>query len=188
MSQVTFSPTTPMQCISVVGTTGSGKTTLARALADCLDLPYVELDALNWGPDWTQVPKEVFRQRVTDALGGDVWVADGNYSSRVRDIIWARADTIVWLDYALPLIMWRLFRRSLRRGIIREELWSGNRESLRAQFLSRDSLFLWALKTYKRRRQQVPETLMQPAYQHLRLVHLRTPQQARMWLASVQQV
>ena len=174
-----------MERINVVGTTGSGKTTLAQTLAARLGTPYVEFDALMWGPNWAETPKKVFRQRVANALTGDSWVADGNYSSRVRDIVWARADTIIFLDYALPLILWRLFQRSIQRSIGGEELWNGNRETIRAQFFSRDSLFLWALKTYKRNRWQVPKTLMQLEYHHLLLVHLRTPGQARLWLESI---
>ncbi len=89
----------PGQRINVVGVTGSGKTTLARRLSDRLDIPHVELDALFWGPGWTETPDDVFRERVRQALAGERWVVDGNYS-RIRDIIWPRADTIIWLDYS----------------------------------------------------------------------------------------
>jgi len=112
--------------ISVVGTTGSGKTTFARELAQRLGVPHVELDALHWEPNWTEAPLEVFRARVDLALRGEAWVIDGNYS-KVRDIIWSRADTVVWLDYALPIILWQLLKRTLKRVFIREELWGKNR-------------------------------------------------------------
>ena len=124
------------QRIAVIGTTGSGKTTLARAVAVQLDTPHVELDALHWGPNWTSPAHLELRARVGAALNSERWVVDGNYS-KVRDIIWARADTIVWLDYSLPLTLWRLTRRTLRRLAKREVLWNGNRESWRQQFLSR---------------------------------------------------
>lgn len=174
-------PETPGRRIAVVGTTGSGKTTLARQLAQRLDLPHVELDALNWGPDWTSTPGDVLRERTTRALSGDAWVIDGNYS-RVRDIIWSRADTVVWLDYSLPVVLWRLAQRTLRRIIRREVLWGGNRETWRAQFFSRESLFLWALRTYRRRRREYPELLSRPEYAHLRVVRLRSPEETRAWL------
>lgn len=172
-----------MNRIAVVGTTGSGKTTVARQLADRLGLPHVELDALNWEPNWTEAPREVFRERISAALRGDAWVADGNYS-KVRDIVWARADTIVWLDYPLGLILWRLLRRTIQRTLTREELWSGNRERFREQFLSRNSLLLWALQTYWRRRRDYPRLLAQSEYAHLRLVRLRSPSGAARWLAA----
>ena len=177
----------PIECgrrIAVVGTTGSGKTTLARQLSQRLAIPHVELDALHWGPNWTPFPIEVFRERTARALSGENWVVDGNYS-KVRDIVWGRADTVVWLDYALPVILGRLAWRTLRRIFAREELWSGNRERFWTQFLSRDSLFLWALHTYQRRRREFPALFNQPEYAHLAVVRLRSPRAVRDWLLSL---
>lgn len=136
--------------IVVTGTTGSGKTTLAGQLARHLNAPRIELDAPHWGPDWTPVPTEEFRARVAAIVAGERWVADGNYSA-VRDILWPRADTLIWLDYPLVVNYWRLLRRGTRRVVTREELWHGNRESFREMFLSRQSLFVWALQTHERR-------------------------------------
>lgn len=170
--------------IVVVGTTGSGKTTMAGRLSARLGIPHTELDALNWGPAWQMRPPEEFRAAVEQATRGETWVVDGNYS-RAREIIWPRADTVIWLDYPLPLILWRLWWRTLRRGILRQELWSGNRERLRTHFFTRDSLFLWALQTYRRRRREYPQLLRKPEYSHLKLVHLRSPRMAEMWLEQV---
>ncbi len=170
--------------IVVVGTTGSGKTTLAGELARRLEVPHVELDALHWEPGWTEAPTDLFRERVTRALSGEAWVTDGNYSA-VRDIVWSRADTIVWLDYSLPTILYRLTRRTFRRIFTREELWSGNKERVLTQFLSRDSIFLWAFKTYRRRRREYPELLSSPEHAHLHLVHLRSPRQERRFLLGL---
>src|SRR5579883_1503505 len=133
--------------VVVVGTTGAGKSTLALRLARRLRCPHIELDALHWGPDWTPVARDCFRAHTRRAVAGDAWVADGNYR-QVRDLVWGRADTIVWLDYPLRTVLPRLLRRTLRRCLSHEVLWHGNRERLRTQFLSRDSLFLWALQTH----------------------------------------
>ncbi|MGI8589260.1 MAG: AAA family ATPase [Chloroflexia bacterium] len=162
--------------IVVVGSSGSGKTTLARLLSRQLDLPHVELDALHWEPGWVEASLPAFRERVAASLSNDAWVVDGNYS-RVRDISWPRADTIVWLDYSLPVILARLARRTFRRVFTQEELWNGNRESLRGAFIGRDSLFMWALTTYRRRRREYPQLLASPAYTHLHLVRLRSPRE-----------
>jgi adenylate kinase family enzyme len=170
--------------IVVVGTTGAGKTTLARQLAARLELPHIELDALHWDPGWAEAPLEVFRQRVVHALHGDAWVVDGNYG-KARDLVWGRAELVVWLDYTLPLVLWRLLRRSLRRSLMREELWSGNRERLSHHFFSRDSLFVWALRTYRRRRVEIPMLFSRPEYAHLALVRLRSPREARRWLTGL---
>ena len=168
----------------VVGTTGSGKTTMAAAIAVRLGLSHVEMDALHWEPNWQEAPLEVFRQRVDQATRGEAWAADGNYS-KVRDIVWGRADTVVWLDFSLLVIMGRLLWRTLRRVVTREELWNRNRESWREQFFSRDSLLRWVLTTYRRRRRQIPEALSLPEYAHLAVVHLRSPRAARRWLATI---
>lgn len=170
--------------IVVVGTTGSGKTTLAGELAQQLEVPHVELGALHWEPGWTEAPTNLFRERVTRALSGEAWAVDGNYSA-VRDIVWSRADTIVWLDYSLPTILCRLTRRTFRRIFTREELWSGNKERMWVQFLSRDSIFLWALKTYRKRRRTYPTLLASPEHAHLHFVHLHSPRQARRFLRSL---
>jgi adenylate kinase family enzyme len=170
-----------MKRIAVVGTTGSGKTTLARELAQRLGYPHVELDALHWEPNWAEAPRDIFRARVEAALRGECWVTDGNYG-KVRDIVWARADTILWMDYALPVILWRLWWRTLKRVATREELWNGNHENARSAFFSRDSLFLWMLTSHPRHRRDYPALLQKPEYAHLQLIRLRSPQQTRGWM------
>lgn len=170
--------------VSVVGTTGSGKTVLAHQISQRLAIPHVELDALFWGSDWTPVPIEVFRENITQALSGDAWVVDGNYG-RARDVVWSRADTVVWLDYSLSVILGRLMWRTMRRIFTKQELWGGNRETFRTQFFSRDSLFLWALHSYPRKRREYPLLFQMPEYAHLSVVHLRSPRTAREWLEGL---
>lgn len=172
------------QRINVVGTTGSGKTTLGRALAQRLGVPFVELDALAWLPGWTMRPLEEFRALVAERTASPAWVVDGNYS-RVRDIVWARADKVVWIDYPFGRVFLQLLRRTVRRSLRREELWSGNRESLRKAFFSRDSILLWAIRTHARRKREYPELFARPEHAHLTVVRLRSPREARRWLAGV---
>ncbi|HEY9673224.1 MAG TPA: hypothetical protein V6D11_17405 [Waterburya sp.] len=171
------------QRISVVGSSGSGKTTLARQISQRLTIPHVELDALYHEPNWAQAPTDVFRKRVEQSLSSDRWVVDGNYS-QVRDIVWSRADTVVWLDYPLPVIMGRVVRRTLRRVVLQEELWNGNRETWQTTF-SRDSIILWVLTTYHKRRKEYPMLLTQSEYTHLEVVHLRSPKVTGAWLANL---
>lgn len=170
--------------IVVVGTSGSGKTTLARKIAYRLGVAHIELDALHWAPNWTEVPNEVMRERVAEALTGDSWVTDGNYSI-VRDIVWGRADTVVWLDYSLPRVLWQVTTRTIRRAISQEELWHGNRESLRKSFFTKDSIIWWALTTFHRRRRDYPVWLRSPEYSHLEVVHMRSPRQTREWVSRL---
>ena len=167
----------------VIGTSGAGKTTFARALAERMGVPHIEFDAYRHGPNWTETPDDVFRRRVADAAAGGGWVADGNYSI-ARDIVWTRATAVVWLDYPFPVIFWRLFRRTIRRSVRREELWNGNREQLWRHFFTKDSLFLWALKTHRRRKRGVIAALATPEYRHLAALRLRSPGEARLLLES----
>lgn len=174
--------------VSVVGSTGTGKTTFGRELASTLGLPFVELDAINWGPDWTMIGPERFQARVTEVVAQDRWVVDGNYGGQgIRELVWARADTIVWLDYGLPVIFLRLWRRTIERIRSGEELWpgTGNRETLRNTFLSRESLLWWALKTHRRRRWSYARLLALPQYAHARVHRFRRPRDAERWLAWV---
>jgi adenylate kinase family enzyme len=171
--------------VVVVGSTGSGKTTLARQLSRLLDVPHTELDALNWEANWTAAPTDVFRQRTQDALKEDTWVVDGNYSA-VRDLVWPRATVLIWLDYPLRVLLWRLLRRTLRRTLGKEELWNGNRERFITQFLSRDSLFVWLFRTYWRRRHTFPLAFEQPEHSHLEVVILRSQSETHDWLSGLE--
>ena len=135
----------PMKRVVVIGSSCSGKTTLARRLAEALDCEHIELDALYWGPSWSEAPREAFRAAVEERLAGDRWVVDGNYSV-VRDIVWSRATDAVWLNYPFPIVLGRALVRTLRRIVLREELFGGNRELFRKTFLSRESILWWVIK------------------------------------------
>lgn len=169
---------------SVVGTAGSGKTTVARQVAQILHIPHVEMDALYWGPNWTPAALSIFRQRLADHVSHDAWVVDGNYSV-ARDIVWQRAQVVVWLDYGLPVILWRLLRRTLRRSVRKEELWNGNRESLRLSLCSSDSILLWALQTHRRRRMEYSRLVERPAFGHLHVIRLQSPRSTCAWLTDL---
>ena len=168
----------------VIGTTGAGKTTLARELAHSLGAVHIEFDAYRHGPNWTETPDDEFIRRLAHALSGERWVADGNYNV-TRATVWPRATAIVWLDLPFGLVFWRLLLRTLRRGIFRETLWNGNKESLLSNFFTRHSLFLWAFNSHWRRRRTLPPVLAEPQYAHLRVVRLRSRRAAARWLDGV---
>jgi adenylate kinase family enzyme len=171
----------------VVGATGSGKSTLALRLAARLGIDYVELDALFWEAGWKQAAPEAFRARVDGATAGTAWVVAGNYG-RVRDLLWPRAQAIVWLDYSFPLVLGRLTIRTLRRAVTREVLWNGNREYLweHCRLWSETSLLHWLLKTYRSYRRELPVLFAEPAHAHLDVVRLRSPREMEAWLARLE--
>jgi len=174
-----------VQRISVVGTAGSGKSTLASELADLLQVPHLELDSVYHQAEWTPLPRDEFRARVERFVAQDGWVADGNYST-VRDLVWRRADTVAWLDLPRHLVMRRLLRRTLSRVMTRQELWNGNRETVRG-FFSLDpeqSILVWAWTTHARNRASFLDASQDPDNAHMTFVSLGSPRAVRRFLAA----
>jgi hypothetical protein len=172
-----------MHRINVIGISCAGKTTLARALAARLDVPHVELDALYWERDWTPASDETFRARVAESLRPDTWVADGGYQV-ARDITWGRADTVVWLDYRLRVILPRYLRRTVSRVRSSEEFWpgTGNRETM-GNVLRRDGLLWFILRQHRGKRRRTARRLA--ARPDLRQIRLRSPAETERWLESL---
>ena len=169
--------------IAIVGNTGSGKTTLARRVAAIIGGRHVELDALYHEPGWVPAEPEVFRARVRDAIAEQPrWVTDGPYRSFVSDITWPAADEIVWLDLPFPVTFSRMLRRSLSRCLRNEELWNGNRESVRGLFFSRDSLILFAIVHRNKYRRLYPDAFKAPDVAHVRVSRLRNRRDVDAWL------
>ncbi len=169
--------------IVVLGTTGSGKTTLGRTVAHHLGVPFVELDALIHGPNWVDAPPDVFRARAAAATAGDGGVVDGNYPV-VRDVIWPRAETAIWLDYPMHIALRRVAWRTIRRIVTRERLYNDNRETWRNVF-NRDSLILFILRNHRTRRRTLTALFQQSEQAHLTLLRFRSPCETEAWLANI---
>ncbi len=176
----------PYTRIIVIGTTSSGKSTLAEKLASKLALDFVELDALYWQPNWVGTPNDEFAAKVADATRGDRWVVAGNYS-RTRPITWPRAQLIIWLDYSFPVVFWRLITRTVRRNLSREVLWGTNIDRFWIHFKlwSDESLVKWLFKTYWRRKREIPALFALPEYQHLELIQFKTPDETDAWFEQL---
>jgi adenylate kinase family enzyme len=160
----------------VVGTSGSGKTTMAARLARILGVPHVELDALQHGRNWEQATEAQLRERAADATTGEGWVVDGNYSA-VRDVVWPHATAIIWLDYDRGVVMRRVIWRSFERAVTRRPLWNDNRERPR-EWLESGHPIRWAWTTHADRRVRYEALL------DARWVRLRSPTEARRWLSE----
>ena len=161
----------------MIGPTGSGKTTFARALAAKLGVPHIELDALFWQPGWVESSADELRAKVEPALAHDGWVVDGNYSGKLGTLVLDRADEIVWLDLPLRTTWLRLLRRTVRRLRTRELICGANRESFRQALLSRNSILVYSLRTYRRTRASRNEWT--GGY---RVVRLRSPREVEQYL------
>jgi adenylate kinase family enzyme len=174
--------------VSVIGTSGSGKTTFAAELARASGARHVDLDAINWQPGWQDLnvhdPDE-FRRRVADAVAAETWVSCGNYS-KVRPLVLARATHLVWLDYAKPIVMGRVLRRSFSRAWTGDELWpgTGNTETF-SRWLDREHPIRWAWDTYERRRRDYAAMFEDPARGHIEKHRLRHPREAAGLIAKL---
>lgn len=182
----------PLQRIAVIGTTGSGKSTLSATLADALNLTLIEPDGLVWDDDWHLVERPVFRERLQVAFqkaeqATSGWVFAGNYYSS-RHLIWTRTDTIIWLDYSLPRILWQIVTRSIRHIRAGEKLWgTNNQESIRRSFFSRHSMLVRALKVYWRdkRRYDALFADVPPEYAPMHCIRLRSPRETDQWVTQL---
>ena len=175
-----------MKRIIVIGTTGSGKSTMANHLAEILDLPVIGLDELIWKPNWELRDRDEYLVMLKEKIESDTWVIDGN-TRRNRPLVWGEADTVVWLNYSFPLIFCRLFIRTVRRVFTQEEVMPGCVETFRSQFLSNDSLFVWLFKDYRRRKKDYRHALQREEFQHLQVLEFNRPRQANKFLAQLRE-
>lgn len=172
-----------LQRVVILGTSGSGKSTLARRIADWSGADHIELDGLYHGPGWTPMPVERFQKTVAELTAGPKWIVDGNYIDKLADVLWHRADTIIWLDVPLPVILARLIRRSVSRIILRTELWHGNQENWRNLF-GRNSVVRWAIVSHRRHRSELPLRLSPPCLTGVSVVRLRSSAEVNRWLTG----
>lgn len=170
--------------VVVIGTTGSGKSHLAGRIAATLQCPAIDLDEHYWLPDWRVRPLDDFRARVAAAVEAPRWVVAGNYS-RVRDVVWGRCDTIVWLDHGPLLTLGRLLRRTVARALSRQPICNGNVERWR-QLVTADSILVWFFRSFWQNRRRYGEIFDRPdAWRDKALVRLRRPAEVEAWLAGL---
>jgi adenylate kinase family enzyme len=177
-----------MKRVSVVGSSGSGKTTVGRAIAETLDVPFVELDDIHHQPGWQELPAEEFQARVEPIIAGEAWVVDGNYHSKgILDMVWERADSVIWPDMSRSLVMRRVVSRTIRRAVTREELWNGNVEPWSNFFDPRPerNIISWAWTRYPHTRERYAQRVDDPRWAHLDFIRLRTPEEVNDFLTNL---
>jgi adenylate kinase family enzyme len=171
--------------VMVVGPSCCGKTTFSRQLAEALASPRIELDPLLWGPNWARRPDAEFRGLTQHATSQAQWVVDGDYLE-VASLLWPRATAIVWLNYRFLTVFLRAFRRTIRRALLREELYNCNRESFVDQFLFRDSILVWVVTKYGRTRKNLERVKRDGQFPQLRWFEFRRPRDAETFLKALQ--
>ena len=175
-----------MNKINVIGTTGSGKSTFSKALAKQLDYPYIEMDLLFWKANWEESTNDEFFSKIREATSTDNWVLDGNYT-RSNDIKWENADTIIWIDYSYTRTFLQIFKRTIKRMISQQELWpdTGNKETFRKSFLSKDSILIWFFKSHKKNKLRYATLIKSPKLKHINFVRLQSPKEAQLFIKRV---
>ena len=173
--------------VAVIGCSCSGKTTFARRLAGAVGSAFIELDAVHWLPNWVERDDDEFREMMAEAVQAEQWVTDGNYR-QAQDIIWGRATAVIWLNYSFPLVWRRALTRTLGRSLTRRTLWSGNRESLKKAFFSKDSILLWVLQSYHSRKKRYRAVFDAKEYGHMRYIEFNKSRDADRFLKELQEV
>ncbi len=169
----------------MIGTSGSGKTHVAEALATLLGLRYVCNDAIIWRAGWQPAPPDEVYAAIDAATREDGWTFDGNLGPSAGDrLVLGRCDTLVWLDLPRREVWWQIIRRTLARTIGREPLWHGNSERWRT-LLSADSMIWWSIKTFSRRRGAYARLFADPRYAGVIRVRLRGRGELDRWLQSL---
>ena len=180
--------------IHILGNTGAGKSTLAARLARALDVPFVELDALNWEPGWVGLNAtnpEALEQRIREATAGDGWVVAGSYIGFSQRVFWPKLQTVVWLDLPLAQLVWRIVARSWRRWRSKELLWGTNYERFWPQLMvwrKEKSLIWWAVIQQRRKRRSMLEYMADPRWAHVRFVRLTSAAEIEAFTRAVESV
>ncbi len=165
-----------VQCVNVVGTSGCGKSTFAKQLAQLTGAQHIELDRLHWLPNWVEEDNDRFREKLQTAIEQtSSSVIDGNYHSKSADIKWNHVTSIVWVDPSFFRTFYQAITRAVSRIWTRKELWpeTGNRESFRRTFLSHDSIIWWTIVTFRNNRRRYLELMNDPVVKHVRFFRLR---------------
>ncbi len=173
-----------MNRIVIIGATGSGKSTLGHRLAKKLGYPVIELDDLYWNPGWIAAAPEKFRADVANAApAGGQWISVGNYSI-ASDILWARADALIWTDPGFVTCFVRIVRRTHRRALDKESVCNGIFETV-SRLFSKDSLILWLFRTHAKKRREFGKVFTERSYPNIRqYIRLQSAQEIENFISA----
>ena len=175
--------------INVIGTSGSGKSTLAHKISDILSIPYIEMDRIFWKPNWTESKKEEFLSNLENSLSSNSWVLDGNYTSSIP-VKWKDVQLIVWIDLPFSVTIFQAVKRAVKRSICKTEIWpnTGNTESFKRSFLSKNSILLWTIQTYPKVKKRFESYMRDDTFSHIKFIRLKSKKEVADFLDHLREV
>ncbi|MFZ3231710.1 MAG: adenylate kinase [Pseudobdellovibrio sp.] len=174
--------------INIVGTTGTGKSTLSKRLAILLKSKHIEIDQIFWGPNWKKPTNRDFYDNLKLSLEAThAWVLDGNYT-KTTALKWAHAETVVWINLTFQQTLWQLCLRTLGRLISQKELWpnTGNKESIYGHLFTKDSIFYWFIKTFKGNQLKFKFEMDSSKWSHIQFIELTSNKEINLFVKAIQ--
>ena len=173
-----------MRRVVIIGPSGSGKTTVAKKLSKALNIKATDLDDLHWRPGWELAERDEFRASVEAATSAQSWIISGNYKRIAAELIWPKADTLIWLDYGFMVNFGQLLSRTYKRVRDKKQICNGNYETLRL-VLSKDSIILWFLRSYRERQRTASALFSDRPYDNIEhYLHINSRKRADELIAS----
>lgn len=169
--------------INVIGTSGSGKSVFSKKLSSASGYPHIEMDGIFWGPNWKWPSDEDFSEKLRGALSKSCWVLDGNYT-RTIPIKWEKVDLVIWLDYSFSRTLFQAICRAAKRAWTKEELWegTGNRESFRKSFFSKESIIWWTISTHGKTKKKYEDYMVSAKFAGIKFVRLKSHAEAEKFI------
>lgn len=173
-----------MKRIIIPGAVGAGKTTLAKQLSKKLGIPHVEVDHIFWLPNWKQRPVEERIKIAKEKLSGDKWIVCGNHSW-LKEIMWDRADTVIWLDYSFWRCLFRVLKRAACLIYTKKEICGGNKESFSRLFFSKGSILVHLFTKYGKFKKRYSAMMTSSDFKHINFIRLKSPRETEKWLEKL---
>jgi adenylate kinase family enzyme len=167
-----------MNRVLIIGTSGCGKSTLAKRVSERLQLPFFPSDGFYWEPGWKIATQDKVHKMVWNIACQDTWVLDGNFDE-IHDLVWRRADCIIWLDYSLMTIFVQIATRNFRWALTRQKIWSGNMMTLQRAISGIQHM----VNSYSQKKKKYPFWLSE--IPNIVFHRFRTRDETEMWIQNI---